>query len=369
MTAGVLRAARPADLHRPRHRGRPARPRRWPTSGSARTRPDRGHRRHPRGAVRGQRAGRRVRPPRRGGRRGTGPGPRLRADGAAGVGPAGDREVAAPEIRRHGQGDHPGPARRQRPAQVPPVVAAGILGIDWATPAEVAGTGTFKEAWTLAWQPELSVRLVEASVWGTTVAAAAARRLVDRADTLAALHCGDRRLHHRRPARGDDRTAGPAGPARRRHRRRFRPAGGAAGAGPCPAVRHGPRHRHRPRSPSSRRPCSPASAPDWPAALGGLDDDAAREIRGPLERTHEVVPLLPAGPARDGWYAALAQAGERHDLPPLLAGRIAPAAHGRRRDRLAPRPPTDCTRPFRWARRRPRRRSGQRVSPPVERCC
>ena len=59
-----------------------------------------------------------------------------------------------------------------------------------------------------------------------------------------------------------------------------------------------------------------------PAALGGLDEDAAREIRGPLEQTHEVVPLLPAGPARDGWYRALAQAGERHDLPPLLAGRI-----------------------------------------------
>ena len=33
-----------------------------------------------------------------------------------------------------------------------------ILGIDWASPAEVAGTGTFKEGWTLAWRPELSVR-------------------------------------------------------------------------------------------------------------------------------------------------------------------------------------------------------------------
>jgi hypothetical protein len=57
-------------------------------------------------------------------------------------------------------------------------------------------------------------------------------------------------------------------------------------------------------------------------ALGGLDDDAARAVQGPLERTHEVVPLLPQGPARDGWYAALELAAQRRDLPPLLAGRI-----------------------------------------------
>jgi hypothetical protein len=58
------------------------------------------------------------------------------------------------------------------------------------------------------------------------------------------------------------------------------------------------------------------------AALGGLDDDAARAVRVSLERTHDVVPLLPDGPARGGWYRALAQAAERRDLPPLLGGRI-----------------------------------------------
>ena len=58
-------------------------------------------------------------------------------------------------------------------------------------------------------------------------------------------------------------------------------------------------------------------------ALGGLDDDAARLVQVPLERTHEVVPLLPQGPARAGWYAALELAGRRRDLPPLLGGRIA----------------------------------------------
>lgn len=61
-----------------------------------------------------------------------------------------------------------------------------ILDVDWADPTQVSGTGTFKEGWTLAWRPELEVRLVEASVWGTTVVSAAGRRLVDRADSLGA---------------------------------------------------------------------------------------------------------------------------------------------------------------------------------------
>ena len=60
-SAGVLRAARPADLDRPRHRGGPVGPRAGPPAWSSGARADRGHRRHPRGAVRGQRDGGRVR--------------------------------------------------------------------------------------------------------------------------------------------------------------------------------------------------------------------------------------------------------------------------------------------------------------------
>ena len=54
--------ARPADLDRPRHRGRPVGPRPGPAARSPGAGPDRGHRRDPRGAVRGQRDRRRVRP-------------------------------------------------------------------------------------------------------------------------------------------------------------------------------------------------------------------------------------------------------------------------------------------------------------------
>jgi hypothetical protein len=49
-----------------------------------------------------------------------------------------------------------------------------LLGIGWGEPAGSRGsTGTFRETWRLRWEPELSVRVAEAGVWGTTVLAAA----------------------------------------------------------------------------------------------------------------------------------------------------------------------------------------------------
>lgn len=58
-----------------------------------------------------------------------------------------------------------------------------ILGIDWGTPVtgEVRNTGTFRESWSLRWDPDLSVSVVEASRWGTTLRAAAEAKLLDHA--------------------------------------------------------------------------------------------------------------------------------------------------------------------------------------------
>jgi hypothetical protein len=56
-----------------------------------------------------------------------------------------------------------------------------LLGIDWGRPQEdaVRATGTFRETWSLRWQPELSVSVIEAAMWGTTVEAGASARLRD----------------------------------------------------------------------------------------------------------------------------------------------------------------------------------------------
>jgi Family of unknown function (DUF5682) len=50
-----------------------------------------------------------------------------------------------------------------------------LLGLRWITPAEsgVQSQGTFRETWESRWEPEYSVAIVEASVWGTTVESAA----------------------------------------------------------------------------------------------------------------------------------------------------------------------------------------------------
>lgn len=54
----------------------------------------------------------------------------------------------------------------------------GLLDIGWGEAATGgrASRGTFRESWTLAWRPEFDVETIEASVWGTTVLAAATAR-------------------------------------------------------------------------------------------------------------------------------------------------------------------------------------------------
>ncbi|HJY44937.1 MAG TPA: DUF5682 family protein, partial [Propionibacteriaceae bacterium] len=54
-----------------------------------------------------------------------------------------------------------------------------LLGLGWIVPAEsgVASQGTFRETWESKWEPEYSVAIVEASIWGTTVESAATARV------------------------------------------------------------------------------------------------------------------------------------------------------------------------------------------------
>ncbi|MBT2536422.1 DUF5682 family protein [Arthrobacter sp. ISL-69] len=63
-----------------------------------------------------------------------------------------------------------------------------LLGVDWGTPADTGRTtGTFKEAWTLLWQPELAVAVVDASRYGTTIATAAATWVAEHAQATGSL--------------------------------------------------------------------------------------------------------------------------------------------------------------------------------------
>ncbi len=62
------------------------------------------------------------------------------------------------------------------------------LGVSWGSVAEGRGSsGTFRETWALRWEPELTIRVIELSAHGTTVAAAASHRLLERAAAATAL--------------------------------------------------------------------------------------------------------------------------------------------------------------------------------------
>ena len=54
-----------------------------------------------------------------------------------------------------------------------------ILGIKWAESARARSKGTFKEVWTLQWQPEFELELIEKSIWGNTIESAAGRFALD----------------------------------------------------------------------------------------------------------------------------------------------------------------------------------------------
>ncbi|HAK79628.1 MAG TPA: hypothetical protein DCM71_22650, partial [Runella sp.] len=55
-----------------------------------------------------------------------------------------------------------------------------ILDIKWGTQLAARTKGTFKEAWTLRWQPEMFIHLIEKGIWGNTVENACTKFLVDK---------------------------------------------------------------------------------------------------------------------------------------------------------------------------------------------
>jgi Family of unknown function (DUF5682) len=61
-----------------------------------------------------------------------------------------------------------------------------LLSVPWGVRQVLSrGTGTFREEWSLGWQPELAVRVIEASAYGTTVSGAAEARAIELSGRLS----------------------------------------------------------------------------------------------------------------------------------------------------------------------------------------
>lgn len=206
-----------------------------------------------------------------------------------------------------------------------------LLGVRWGELQRVGSgkTGTFHEPWRLQWQPELAVALIEAGVWGNTLAAAATayvRHAADTAPDLPALtRLVDAALLADLPDAVDHLMA-----------RLQESAALASDVGHLmdalpplvQVLRYG----------DVRRTEAPLVAGvvdglvtrvciGLPGACATLDDAAAEQTLARLEAVHGAVALLPADDHGARWQAVLARLADLDGLHGLLAGRCVRLLH------------------------------------------
>ncbi|MEO9326011.1 DUF5682 family protein [Nocardioides sp. C4-1] len=199
-----------------------------------------------------------------------------------------------------------------------------LLDVPWGRPADAGrSTGTFKEAWLLAWEPELAVALIEAGLHGTTVVAAAdakARADAEAAPDLATLGalvevCLTAELGEglaavvdtlaERTARQHDTLAllGAVEPlARTRRYGDVRGADTSRVAGVLDTV------------------VTRASV-GLRAACVNLDDDGAAAMRAAVDAAHRGIALLDVADLSRPWRTALGAAAADDRVAPLVSGR------------------------------------------------
>jgi hypothetical protein len=206
------------------------------------------------------------------------------------------------------------------------------LRIGWGAITDdlVKGTGTWHETWSLCWRPELAVDIIDAAIWGTTVAGAATARVIDLAsgapqladvtsavervllaELTDALGPVLRALDARAACDSDVADLMAAVPALVRAVRygNVRGTDTAALAAVVDAL--------------TVRVCA-----GFPAAVGGLADEAATALRSALDAMHAALALYSSAPRRSGqetrqrWLTVLGSVAGRRDVHGLLAGRI-----------------------------------------------
>ena len=167
-----------------------------------------------------------------------------------------------------------------------------LLDVRWGVPQQgrTRNIGTFRESWLLTWRPELDLALIEASMWGSTVAAAAAQRARSVAAEATALEGDVAHLMAALPALvraaryGDVRGSDP----------------GRLGEVAVEMI---------------TRICA-----GLPAAVTSLDEAAERATRDRIDAVNAAIGLLADAGSRTRWLDTLARVVPR--CPPLISGRL-----------------------------------------------
>ncbi|MCK6544491.1 DUF5682 family protein [Myxococcota bacterium] len=198
-----------------------------------------------------------------------------------------------------------------------------LLGIPWGEPEDVGGQGTFKELWTLTWDPAFSVDLVDKSRFGTTIESAAAAVVADevakeeRLSRLAAM-CAEVLLADLGPA-VDALSA-----------RILEVAAIAADVSALmealpPLVRVLRYGNVRETDTAQVRRAIDGILPrivvNLAPATSALDEEAARLLAGHVSATDEAVSLLSDELHRESWRATLVAVATRESAHGLVRGR------------------------------------------------
>ncbi|MDO5681601.1 MAG: DUF5682 family protein [Propionibacteriaceae bacterium] len=197
----------------------------------------------------------------------------------------------------------------------------GVLGVAWGVQRVVTGEGTFKEGWTLRWEPEFVVAVVEASLWGTTVAGAATARLLESTGSLAEVTTGVEAalradladalpglltaLDAHAAADTDVAHLLDAFPALVRSRR----YGDVRGTATDQLITV--------TEALFIRICA-----GLPTVAGALSAEAARALVDRIDAVQDVLPLLGDPAAERRWVATALALADRADVTGLLAGRL-----------------------------------------------
>jgi len=213
-----------------------------------------------------------------------------------------------------------------------------LLGVQWGVPQQgrTRNIGTFRESWLLTWRPELDLALIEASMWGSTIAAAAAQRarsaaaeataledltgLVERcllADLAASLTDALAAVRDRAALEGDVTHLMAALPALVRAARYGDVRGSDPGRLREVAIE------------MITRICA-----GLPAAVTSLDEAAERAVRDRIDAVNSAIGLLADSGSRARWLDTLAVLA-RGDDPPR------PPREGMARGDDPPRPPRE----------------------------
>ncbi|MFI0965326.1 DUF5682 family protein [Streptomyces sp. NPDC021080] len=207
-----------------------------------------------------------------------------------------------------------------------------LLGIAWGEPVVSRGsTGTFRETWRLRWEPELSVRVAEAGVWGTTVLAAATARA--EADAVGAPSLAEVTALAERCLLAELPDALPV-VMRVLADRAALDADVGHLAQALPALVRSLRYGDV-RGTDTRALAGVAAGlaervfVGLPPACAALDGDAAAEMRGHVDAVHGAVGLLgeatagavEPGGVRGRWHAVLRVLAARETVPGVVRGR------------------------------------------------